>query len=297
MCGVGPDEISRKLLKNNISPSENNWDSYGLELVSPVFTTNSRAGKEQIRQILESTVGHASDNYASFTTKQCGVHHVEAPKDLRVLQELALLLVIYEETISSLHQKHRRPGHPATKNMLESNRLWWMYNDDAEFNSSTAAFAQKYSISQLREHFRFIKNKESLAGRMCYPTNPERPQSDRNRVVNFTYLTRGEGYPETIEFRQLAGTLDAELISHWIDFCIDLVKYAEICVKEPDRFPLEKWRTTTNGTLGTPGLLNLMHVMGHSKDSIEFWKNRTKANYSSREKPHLYSASLNRSAI
>lgn len=216
--------------------------------------------------------------------------HVEAPKDLRVLQELSLLLVIYEETISTLHAPHRRPGHPATTDMLESNRLWWMYNDDDDFDSSTAAFAKRYTISQLRDHFRFIKSKQSLARRMCYPKKPEGPQSDRNRLVNFTYLTRGKGYPETIEFRQAAGSLDAEEISHWIDFCLDLVKFAEICVKDPERFPFKEWRMLDNGTLGTPGLLHFMHAMGHSPDGIKFWKKRAKNNYQLRKNSLLCSA-------
>ena len=58
--------------------------------------------------------GAGNDTYDAFITNQCGLHvHIEAAKNLRVLKELAVLLIVYEGAISRMHSPCRKPGQPS----------------------------------------------------------------------------------------------------------------------------------------------------------------------------------------
>jgi hypothetical protein len=68
VCGVGSDKISKWLPGYKVGPED--WDSYGVELVSSVYRTETQRGDEQIRRITEAVKGTPSDTYGSFVTNQ-----------------------------------------------------------------------------------------------------------------------------------------------------------------------------------------------------------------------------------
>jgi hypothetical protein len=123
VCGVGSENIPSWLPDRVPSQDLKSWDSYGLEVVIPVFDTTSDQGKEEIARVLDIIKGREGDNTGAFIPNQCGFQvHVQAPKDFRVIQELAKIHLIYEEEIARLNAHSRRPGrHPAAKDSSESN--------------------------------------------------------------------------------------------------------------------------------------------------------------------------------
>lgn len=125
VCGRGPE--IQTWMPNKVADS-NYWDSYGLELASRVLNTGDPSHKSEIDAIVRAVQGTKTDTHGAFITNQCGLHvHVEAPQDLDILKQLALLLIVYEEEISKLHPPCRRPGHEATIHTLDSNRLAFVY--------------------------------------------------------------------------------------------------------------------------------------------------------------------------
>jgi hypothetical protein len=275
--GVGSDNIQGRLPNHKIKSNE--WDSYGLELVSRVFNTGSPTHKDEIRQLVETTVGTPQDTYGSFITNQTGFHvHVEAPRSMEILKELAVILVIYEEEVSRLHAPVRRPGHAGAARQLESNRLFFLnpYEDNYSLvggDYTTEALIQANgSISMIRSRISSIKTRTILSQRMCWPSTSKFPNGNRNRLVNFTYLCRGEDFPETIEFRQARGSLDPEEISHWVDFCVGLVRLAEHYSQNPDAFPAKTFEELRSGE----GVFKLMKDMVLSPEAIGFWDAKIK---------------------
>ncbi|KAH6670543.1 hypothetical protein B0J14DRAFT_486004, partial [Halenospora varia] len=285
VCGVGSQNIPTRLPHVTKKDSKN-WDSYGIELVSPILNTGVPAHHQQLSQILNTVTGTKNDTYGAFITNQCGLHvHVEAPKNLVVIKELAVLLVILESEISRLHPPCRRPGHAVTRRQLESNRIFFLKGCDIDFdegtldfsnvNCSTYALSQKKSIQGIRNRINLIKHKESLSQKMNYPPPPDHssPNGNRNRLVNFVSMTRGAGFASTIEFRQARGTLDPVEIGHWVDFCVKLVKVAEYYATNPDNFMPKKWEDM-RGEGGTTDVFDLMGDMELSDEAREFWKGR-----------------------
>ena len=51
VCGVGSESIPSWLPDRVPSQDLNSWDSYGLEVVTPVFDTASDQGKEEIARV------------------------------------------------------------------------------------------------------------------------------------------------------------------------------------------------------------------------------------------------------
>jgi len=297
VCGRGSQNIPTWLPK--VSASEAHlWDSYGLELVSRVFNTTTNPGDAEICNVIDTIKGNESSTYGSFTTNQTGLHvHVQAPEDLSVLKELAMILLIYEDEISRLHSKCRRPNHPATAGVLGSNRTAFML-DDLTYKShypkldcSTPALAKRYSIPQLRGMMeRRFKSKEVLSQRMNGPV-PENakayPNGTRHRLVNFTTTCRkpdedtGKAFPSTIEFRHAQGSLDSVHVLKWIEFCVGLVRLAHEYASKSKNFRVHDWGNPANpiGSMDHISVWDLIEDMGLPEESKRFWKTR-EAKYS-----------------
>ena len=116
------------------------WEGHGIELVSPplpspdVFSSVAAVEQEalaSIKQYLGILDGNEVDRlleHTAFPTPSCGLHvHVGLPDSqaipLLVLQQLAFLLLKYEDVISSLHH-HSRAPFPGTQtsSFARSNR-------------------------------------------------------------------------------------------------------------------------------------------------------------------------------
>lgn len=295
VCGRGAD-IGTWLPERVIDP--NKWDSYGIELASRILNTGEPADRDEIEAIIDVVKGTKISNHNAFVTNQCGLHvHVEAPQDLKVLKELALLLIVYEEEISKLHPPCRRHGHPATTGSLNSNRLGFLFDEDTvtrhliKIDSSTHALRQSESailrgvenrFADIRQGINNCEDASALSRLMCWPADdrPGHEHGDRNRFVNFTYLCRGDGYAQTIEFRQARGTLVAEEVHHWVNFCIALVRLADFYAENSDQFPIDSFESYTNdgGTsVHNPININkLIDLMGLSDEARDFWRHKSK---------------------
>lgn len=210
--------------------------------------------------------------------------HVQAPQELDVLKELALILIVYEQEISRLHPPCRRPNHPAILGLVESNRMGIMDHPielaTKYFDASTDALAKKYNcpIGAIRRKLRDIPDKDALARYMNAPPTHKYPEGNRNRQVNFTTTVRGEGFPYTIEFRQARGSLCPEEISRWVDFCIGLVKVARFYWEDPARFRVKGLGEyyDENGKLqrGRISVFDLMQDMELDDKAVEYWISR-----------------------
>ena len=252
--------------------------------MSRVYHTKSDPGDGEIRKIVEGVKGHQGDTYGAFTTNQCCLHvHVQEPKDLGVLQELAILLLIYEEEMGKIHPQCRRPWHDATRGNIYSNRIAAMYSDMyyTEVQTSTAKLKELITISQLRSEVTLnAKTKEEVARYMnafdimqlSSQLGPDYPYGDRTRLVNFTSIVRGKNsegkeFPSTVEFCQAAGCLDADDIMRWVEFCIGLVRVAEFYYRNPGTFPVKTWQDSLS-------VFKLMKDMALSKEALEYWDSK-----------------------
>ncbi len=135
VCGVGSSNISKWV--QTLSPSkQKEYNSYGIELVSPVFKTDSGQGEQEIRRILEALKEDCNGGqHGAFVTNQCGLHvHVQAPSSLGVFRVLAMLIPIYEDQIARLHAPCRHPRHENTRGSFESNRLRLLLEREVPWN-------------------------------------------------------------------------------------------------------------------------------------------------------------------
>ena len=277
------------------------WDSYGIELASRVFNTGIPSHRDEIEAIIDVVKGTKIDNHGAFITNQCGLHvHIEPPKNLQVLKELALILIVYEQEISKLHPPCRRHGHPATIGNLNSNRLGFLFNEDTlrwskpqnfigidcsthvlRYSESEVLGWAKNKFAEIRKTINDCKDVAALSKLMCSPADdrPGHEHGDRNRFVNFTYLCRGDEYAQTIEFRQARGTLAAEEIHHWVDFCVALVRLAEFHANNPGKFPIDNFESDSSSrklTVDNSVSINrLMDAMGLSEAAREFWHHKS----------------------
>ncbi|KAK0119882.1 hypothetical protein ONS95_011312 [Cadophora gregata] len=223
----------------------------------------------------------------------------------KVWRYLALILLVYEEEIARLHPPCRRPGHPNTEYQFSSNRLGFMKEDLGNIfpnrlvgpavkttiddcigvDCSTTAMRKKASIPQIREGLSKYSDMDVVA-LLNWPQTPRtggrekinRHLGDKDRQVNLTYLMRTPDLPQTVEFRQAKGSLNAEDINHWVDFCIGIVRLAYLYAADPEKFRVKNWED-----IKLPGggwernqidVFDLMRDMKLSDEVITYWEER-----------------------
>ncbi|KAG0647926.1 hypothetical protein D0Z07_5622 [Hyphodiscus hymeniophilus] len=321
VCGVGSRNIFPGRLQTRIEaerPEE--WDSIGVEAVSKVYHSGSAHGERVIGLVVDAVKGNDEDFFGSFITNrkpnfllllklfeayqtvECALHvHVQAPEDLDVLKELALILLVYEEEICRLHPPCRRPHHrkgfDGPRGSLDSNRLSWVKDGGPMPDRHSRQFqeldrtvtglkGQWPSINELRTDLRtYIDTNDDLALYMNAPPGAT-PHNfgNRNRLVNFTTAAaRGDQYPKTIEFRQARGSLCAQEIMHWVKFCVGIVKLATLYKENSDKFPIKNWPDSTPGPNGIIehdriDVFDLIRDMKLPQEEVEYWR-RTMALY------------------
>ncbi|CZT07062.1 uncharacterized protein RCO7_09654 [Rhynchosporium graminicola] len=128
VCGVGSQNLDTWLPGKSIQADE--WDSLGVELISPIMNSNTPGDMVRIEEIVNA-LAKDSPRTAAFITNQCGLHvHIQGPNSLqfqtelnmseddaerykaKVWAEFALILLVYEDETARLHPPCRRPGHP-----------------------------------------------------------------------------------------------------------------------------------------------------------------------------------------
>lgn len=119
----------------------------------------------------------------------------------------------------------------------------------------------------------------------------EKQAGCRNRQANFvraswleyedtsaTYKAQFAGanparpLPETVEFRQARGTLEAEDVDAWVEFCVGLVQLADDLATQKKRFPyLLNDRTLKDAPIN---ILDLFELIDMDMDRVNYWSNR-----------------------
>ncbi len=270
------------------------WDSHGVELVSRVLRPTA-ASFAEIEDHLKHLKGTESSLHDAFPTSLCGLHvHVgfSAPSPgqcpttfgLPTLQHLAYILAMYEPEISKMHPAHRRAGSIASTvdlvtnldevaeaSLNESllNLDWDAWSAVAGSNSASTADDKplvSHSVSR-RMIFAADMTTAKLSHLMCGYA--------KDHIVNFTYLCRPGGFPQTLEFRQHEGTLDAEAVKWWVWFVLALVKLADRMAREigaGDVYSGEGYPRTENH--GDASLRELWDLMAFEEDGKAFFEGR-----------------------
>ena len=299
------------------------WDTHGIELVSPplpapdIFssiTAIQHSGMEDIKRYLDVLVSVAPEGHlehTAFTSHSCGLHvHIGLPNSqaipLPVLQQLAYLVLKYEDILNSLHHHSRTPfpgtqasafassnrtsflssTHAADCNRrgaefdLEKARrrifaegmtveklVWMMGAGDpldeegnvigadatASCSSERTAEPSQWDCSSwekpktpavLQEVREWQTCEEGTTEQAAEPSlrrfsdpymdgwfNPEEqrfPDGNKYKLTRWNLLARHpcQG-PRTIEFRQAAGSVDAEEIAETVRFYVALLRCAE----------------------------------------------------------------------
>jgi hypothetical protein len=105
---------------------------------------------------------------------------------------------------------------------------------------------------------------------------PPHQNSNRNRIANFTAATRHQ--PKTIEFRQARGSLCAEEVMLWVKSCIGLVRLAQLCHDDLDKFPIKNWENERdaagNWEWGDINVFDLIEDMKLGDDEKVYWTKR-----------------------
>lgn len=216
-------------------------DCYGLELVTWPLTSarsafdNVTAASEALRTLKH---GYILDG-------ETGLHaHVGnvdgTPFSLSVLQNLFLIVVLFEDELSLLHSHKRRRG--AGNGEIESNREEF-YAEPAEEvtrlvpdpihpgKTISATFYQNYKPVPEIERMIF----EDITTAKDPQAQFRQLTGDKQHAVNFSYCFRDNTQDQaaaTVEFRQHDGTFDGETASNWFQHCQSLVALAQRYARE-----------------------------------------------------------------
>ncbi|KAB8292220.1 hypothetical protein EYC80_007962 [Monilinia laxa] len=277
VIGQGSTNLYKWLPRLSSSHVSKRWDSYGIEVISRVLSSNNTQDRIELEQVVNVLKGKEDGLYQGFITNQCALHvHVQAPS-FEILKELAAILLIYEDEISRLHPKCRRPGHRVARSNLTSNRMLTFLGpnfvpflgnvqDIWDQPTETSLFRKLITIQQIRDEIGQLQDEQKLADYMCFPG------TQKTRVVNFRRL-KSSIHPRTIEFRQARGSLDINDINYWVDFCLGLVQLAEYYVHNPGA-RIKSWSEDTKEHIGKLDVFQLMAEMKLDRRSINYWRSR-----------------------
>ncbi|QDS68214.1 hypothetical protein FKW77_010574 [Venturia effusa] len=250
------------------------WDTYGIELVSPPYLEDELSNAEADISSLLFALDTPTSAITTNTT--CGLHvHIGLPSGesipLKVLQHLSELLVIYEDQITRLHPIHRR----GRKDEIESNKgrfaaesfanepLDYMEGmirdwdtDELVMRKLESRYKAVHEVHRLI--FDEVEQAEDPIARLQKCMGPT-----RGMTVNFAYLNRANG-PQTIEFRQHAGSTDVKEIGHWVRFCLALVKLAWRYADGDGECRVKHWKDDVD-------IVDLMEEMGLQDEVKEFY--------------------------
>ncbi|RDW84657.1 hypothetical protein BP6252_02247 [Coleophoma cylindrospora] len=308
VVGVGTSMMSSFLDKylhawQQVDADSKNWDSYGVEVISPIMHSTDDSCFEALDQIVLAIKGRENGLCGSFPTKHCALQvHVECT-DTATLAQLARILYIYEDEISRLHPQRRRPtpGNQHSKANFDSNRISWtaVLKEDNTHANESSRLATDCSTRALKESM-YSNESEKDAKRKftriingillsqtpvqisCVMNAPSstkkglRQNGERERIVNFVSAARErQKYASTVEFRQHAGTLEADEIKHWVRFVIQLVKLAEYYTQHPNEFPITFWEEEAINSVwhrNNISIMNLLWDLGLDAESRDYWE-------------------------
>ncbi|MCJ1434664.1 hypothetical protein MMC27_004033 [Xylographa pallens] len=206
-------------------PDVNDWDSYGVELVSSVLRP-VQEDFETITKFCDLLKGEHCHDHGATINDTCGLHVHLKPDgdcndfDLNTVQHLAYIIATYERELDKLQPFHRRTYAPHGASYYD-------------FQSNTQKFHDYDGI--LFEDFEDYQNLISKTRNM-YDLQRLMGRG-KGYVVNFSNLLRRDPAtdgPRTIEFRQHEGVLRGEMVEWWVRFCIGLLQLANHAATQMD---------------------------------------------------------------
>jgi len=286
--GVGSDLLARYLPNRVNEQNKDQWDSYGIEISTPVMRVGNAHHINQIRAVCKVLNGLQLNQDIGFVTNQCGLHvHVGVSQfSLEVLQMLAFITVVYEDLTATMFPPTRRPGHVLAHNNLESNR----HNIVLAKVMSTEPLPDKSYVpgdmpmimttDEVFENISSTTSKAALAKRMG--------KYGRNSLINWSNIYNPPGRPRTVEFRQHEGTIGANIwgrpvadgvapvgypphdirdIERWVEFCTGFVRVAEMYTNRAQGHGITHWGDGEGGV----DLENLMNDMQLKPEARSHW--------------------------
>jgi hypothetical protein len=239
---------SPELLKSYLQQTAavENWDSYGIEVLSPVMRTDKSRHMDDIMKVIDVFANPDARRYGAFVRNDTGLYvHIVAPKELGVLKELAFLTIIYEDEFNRMHPPRCRPRH----GVVDSRPF--LRNVKTKEGSQTINRAKLVSVSTIREKIEACSNETDLSELMG--------DSQRHLVswINLPCKSR------IIEFRQHRSTLDKNEIRLWIQFITGLIRVADLYYRRGG-CPIKSWADRINA-------FDLMDEMELPEEGIDFY--------------------------
>lgn len=245
------------------------WDMYGIELVSPPFTSIEEAQK-QVSNILDTLRGSANSEHGILLDESCGLHvHVGLPTNeafpIKTLQHLAELQIIYEEQISSLHPAHRRNRDKE----IESNRVNFR-TECSEPVERTVKEGRELVTKLFEPLFQpFADVRRQIFDEVVASEDPLRKLRElvgdhKAHILNFT---NHEGGPKTVEFRQHAASKDVQEIFWWVKFCLGMVTLAMGNADSGVMCSVKDWDDKID-------IMDLLAAIGLEKGGVEYYRRK-----------------------
>ncbi|KAI4727843.1 hypothetical protein E4T49_04430 [Aureobasidium sp. EXF-10728] len=211
---------------------------------------------------------------------ECAMHiHVGkqdgACFDIKTLQHLAYLVLIYEHEFARMTVPRKRGGDFETR----SNRLDFAtecpspethraFLCDQEGNISEGSVEAVWNYQSLAEIHKALFEQVDLA------EDPHKAfvklMGDKGHIVNFSYSARDVRNNEpsaTVEFRQHHGTLDGDDVLHWARHCTALVALAQKHADSNTAYPITTWEDNID-------IEQLWREMKLPESTKQFYRNR-----------------------
>jgi len=218
------DSLSRQQLddtfdKDEVLPSRaQNWDSYGIELVSPVLSSTEQATATLSATLSALHSGGTNPDHDVTTTTQCGLHvHVGTPDGqplpLPVLQHLAFLHLVYEHELDRLLPLHRRSNSGNVELWTNRQNFFAEGAEPVERQIVDQTSGQTTTVSSYPVFVPLCDVRRAIYSTTTRNDLVKLMAEDKQHLVNFTYAARSEGQgPATVEFRAYDSSTDVREI-------------------------------------------------------------------------------------
>jgi Putative amidoligase enzyme len=231
-CSLVPLSDKQKLecFQDRIRPDEaDNWDTTGVELVTPPLRVNSPIVFQEIDKYLTALRGNKDSKYGIVTSKYAGLHvHIgfgrptTGPTLLQIMQHLAYMLVQFEPLLVKFFPPHRdggRLGNIICANDTRSNLAAVIESEKKNYGTKDP------TLQNLAGTIFLASSVSTLKKAMHYS------RQHKGYQVNFINIELASimswKQKRTVEFRLHESTIDTHEIEMWVRLCLAFCRTAE----------------------------------------------------------------------
>lgn len=251
-------------------------DFVGTEIVTAPHTSPEEACDE----VQKISAALRSDGLNYHIDDECGMHiHVGkqdgSPFNIKALQHLAYLVLIYEHEFARWFTPSRRGTNFETK----SNRLDFATECPSPkpqhaYLCDEAGNITEGSVEAVWNYQPLSEIRKSIFDDVDSAENPLQAfiklMGDKGHIVNFSYSARNitNNQPAaTVEFRQHQGTLNGSDVLHWARHCTALVALAQKYADSNTQHPITTWEDNID-------IENLWREMKLPESTRHFYRER-----------------------